>query len=340
MVKLRLIVQTLLLVTGLAGCVGGPEPAPPREEDLSNPSLPDGVEPAAPATVGTEQWVGNTAFIGTLVPDPVDADRDQPLEVEKATFPKMYTQWVDGAIALPSRDTHLCTLTDVEGITGANTLVRVRYYDDGLQELLMMSTDNNMIAEAACVPKSYFFNNSASPISQIFPTNYGFINNGSSWYNSEWGNAALLLSGFGGPFRWMTDDVHVDQAAVNAQNVARFSSGSLSNYITIYTTAFWFNESSGPQKPIMFIGPLGRGTAANSGQWSIRQNSTGSATVRMVPVTDAFCYFSRVAGRLETLEDRIRIYANPNTGYYELYVKNTSGRRLDVAARCMAYDQR
>ena len=219
------------------------------------------------------------------------------------------------------------------------SLARVRYFDNNTQEIANISGNAAFSSAAACVLKSNFFNNSSNPISKVFDTKYSFAENGNAWYYEEWGNAAAMLTGIGGPFRGLGDRAWVWQETEKARNVTDIGSDG-PGYITGYSTAFWFNESSGPQKPIKFIGPGGTGTAAQAGEYFIGQDTVGYQVVAMADASQAFCYLTGVNGELSSYADQVQIYVNPATQRYQLLVTKSNSDAIHAYARCMAYDQR
>src|SRR6185369_1471143 len=128
--------------------------------------------------------------------------------------------------------------------------------------------------------------------------------NGSAWYYEEWGNAAAMLTGIGGPFRGLGDRAWVWQEPNDTRNHVDIASDG-AGYITGYSTAFWFNESSGPQKGIKFIGPGGTGSAAQAGEYFVGQDSVGTHAVSMALASESLCYLTGINGGFSSYADRV-----------------------------------
>jgi len=137
----------------------------------------------------------------------------------------------------------------------------------------------------------------------------------------------------------LADRVWVWQEAYNVQNWVDIASNHTS-YLTGYSTAFWFNESSGPQKGIKFIGPGGTGSAALAGEYFVGQGGVGSQSVSMAHSGESFCYLTGINGDFSTYADRVEIKIHPTTKRYVLEVSDSNGGGLHAYARCMAFDQR
>jgi hypothetical protein len=322
----------------------GSAESPERARELAGPqSLPSEALPVLPQRRG--ELVGReNAHVGELVTEAAEdlvnpgADNDDS-SAAAAFYPLYYHLQGNGHVSLPSRNGYVCALHKLQGIMEVNALVRVRYFDNNTQELGNLDGNAAFSSTAACVPKYKFFNNSQNPISKIFDTKYSFTENGSTWYYEEWGNAAAMLTGIGGPFRGLGDRAWVWQEPNNTRNVVDIASDG-PGYIIGYSTAFWFNESSGPQKGIKFIGPGGTGAAAQAGEYFVGQGTIGSQSVSMAKANEAFCYLTGVNGELSRYSDRVEIKVHPTTNRYVLEVNKSNGDAIHAYARCMAFDQR
>jgi hypothetical protein len=328
-----------------AHAASGPAPHPQRGQELANPQAsPLEASPMHEVRAGERPGKRN-ARIGDPVPQaPEDtASLQQQNEAQAnaaaAFFPYYYTVTGNKSMPLPSRNAYVCALHKLQGIMDIYAMSRVRYFEDGTQEVANLDGNGAFTSMAACVPKYKFFNNSASPISKVFDTKYSFAENSSAWYYEEWGNAAAMLSGIGGPFRGLGDRAWIWQADNNARNTVDIASDG-AGYIIGYSTTFWFNESSGPQKGIKFIGPGGTGSASLAGEYFVGQDTVGTHSVSMAPASEGLCYLTGVNGGLSNYADRVEIKVHPTTNRYVLEVSKSNGEALHAYARCMAFDQR
>jgi hypothetical protein len=317
---------------------------PERTQELARPEAPPN-EPSPARTVRPGERLGSgNARMGDPVPDaPEDAVSPPTGEDEgsaaAAFFPYYYSVTGNSSVSLPSRNSYVCALHKLQGIMETNGMTRVRYFEDNTQVLGNLDGNAAFSSTAACVPKYKFFNNSQNPISKVFDTKYSFAENGSTWYYEEWGNAAAMLTGIGGPFRGLGDRAWVWQEPNNVRNWVDIASDG-AGYIIGYSTVFWFNESAGPQKGIKFIGPGGTGSAAQAGEYFVGQGTAGSQSVSMGKASESFCYLTGVNGALSSYSDRVEIKVHPTTNRYVLEVGNNNADPLHAYARCMAFDQR
>lgn len=317
--------------------------SPQRAQELAQPEASP-LEPSPVQAVRAGERPGQrNVRIGDAVPDaPEDAaglaQNAEQANAAAAFFPYYYSVTGNKSVALPSRNAYVCALHKLQGILGEYSLARVRYFDDGTQEIANMDGNAAFTSMAACVPKYKFFNNSANPISKVFDTKYSFAENGTAWYYEEWGNAAAMLSGIGGPFRSLNDRAWVWQEPNGVRNHVDIASDG-PGYITGYSTAFWFNESSGPQKGIKFIGPGGTGSAALAGEYFVGQDTVGTQSVSMALASEAMCYLTGINGEFSTYADRVEIKLSA-TNRYVLEVSKNNGDAIHAYARCMAFDQR
>jgi hypothetical protein len=326
--------------TGAGGAVAQPD----RTRELARPEAPQH-QPAPAHGLRPGDRLGNgNGKVGDPVPEaPEDAASPQTDESQgsavAAFLPYYYSVTGNHSVSLPSRNSYVCALHKLQGIMEIYGLTRVRYFDDGTQAIGNLDGNAAFSSTAACVPKNKFFNNSANPISKVFDTKFWFVENGSTWYPEEWGNAAAMLTGIGGPFRGLGDRAWVWQEPNNTPNWVDIASDG-AGYITGYSTVFWFNESAGPQKGIKFIGPGGTGSAALAGEYFVGQGAIGSQSVSMAKASESLCYLTGVNGDLSSHADRVEIKVHPTTNRYVLEVNNSNGGALHAYARCMAFDQR
>jgi hypothetical protein len=313
-----------------------------RARELAQAQLPSS-EPAPVRKLRPGEQLGKgNARIGDPVPEAPEDAVSPPADESSAAaafLPYYYAVTGNNGVSLPSRNFYLCALHKVQGIMEKYALTRVRYHDNNTQEIRNLDGNAAFSSTAACVPKHKFFNNSTDPISQIFDTKYYFAANGSVSYNEEWGNAAAMLTGIGGPFRSLGDRAWVWQEANNVRNRVDIASTSADNIIG-YSTAFWFNESSGPQKGIKFIGPGGTGSAALAGEYFVGQGTIGTGSVSMAKASESFCYLTGINGELSSYADRVEIKVHPATNRYVLEVNKSNADAIHAYARCMAFDQR
>jgi hypothetical protein len=316
---------------------------PDRSQELARPEAsPHEPSPASGVRAG-ERLGERDARIGDAVPaapeDAAGLRANQEQANAAAFFPYYYSVTGNKSVSLPSRDFYVCALHKLQGILGDYSLARVRYFDDGTQEIGNLDGNAAFTSTAACVPKYKFFNNSANPISKVLATKYSFAENSSTWYYEEWGNAAAMLTGIGGPFRGLGDRAWVWQEPNQTRNQVDIASDG-AGYITGYSTAFWFNESSGPQKGIKFIGPGGTGSAAVAGEYFVARDTVGTTSVSMAQAGEAMCYLTGINGEFSTYSDRVEIKLHPTTNRYVLEVSKSNGDAIHAYARCMAFDQR
>ena len=333
-----------LSVLATAEAATAAAPPPDRAQELVRPQLlPSTPRPAQPARPGGQ--LGKAAArTGDPVPEaPEDAAAAKAEAAQgseaAAYIPYYYAITGNSSIALPSRSNYVCAMHKLQGIMQDDAVVRVRYFDNNTQEIGQSGGNAAFSSMAACVNKYMFFNNSQNPISKVFDTKYQFVANGSTWYPEEWGNAAAMMTGIGARFRSLADRVWVWQEAPTAQNWVDIVSTN-ETHIVGYSTAFWFNESAGPQKAIKFIGPGGTGSAALAGEYFAGRDGVGSQAVSMAKSGESFCYLTGVNGGLSNYADRVEIKVHPTTNRYVLEVSKSNGEALHAYARCMAFDQR
>lgn len=342
MTKSALTLASLSLLAAVGAQAQSADSLLNRGELAGAQTAPSGTAPAHGPRAGQVLSKGN-GLIGeaALAPSELVSSRVQTDEANAvaAFWPSYYYVTGNNKVALPSRNTQVCALHKLHGVMETNGMSRVRYFDDNTQELGNLDGNAGFSSSAACVPKSKFFNYSVTPISKIFDTKYYFVENGSTWYNEEWGNAAAMLTGIGGPFRSLNDKAWVWQEPNGVRNVVDLNSDG-PGYIIGYSTAFWFNESSGPQKGIKFIGPYGTGAANQAGEYFVGQSTVGTSSVSMAHVDSAFCYLTGVNGELSQANDRVQIFVDSATRRYVLQVQKSNADAIHAYARCMAFDQR
>jgi hypothetical protein len=313
-----------------------------QSTELANPqpTFPEG--PAERTSELAERRSGLDSFIGEQVvdsPAPTAAERGQSAGAAASTAAlPYYLQLGNGSTPLPPRSTHVCTFSSLAGGLATNTIARVRYFES-TQELGILDGTASNWAVATCAPKSKFFNNSFTPISQVGVTKYSFVESGKTSYYEDWGNAAAMLTGVGGPFRSLGDEVRVVQLAASARNEVRIYAEGSGNIIG-YSTSFWFNENTSAQKSIKFIGPNGTGSVGSAGEYYLLKRELGTKTISLASSATSFCFLSRVRGELSQAGDVIQVYENAATGKWALNVQKQNAGELHAFVRCMAYDQR
>jgi hypothetical protein len=199
-----------------------------------------------------------------------------------------------------SPDTHLCVLSRYYGLGLGGGQVYIG--KDNLWHLKLLAKDAQIFAR--CFKTSVFtypwgnehWISDNFEVTADAPSGYCLKKEVDTW----WSDAATILQGYKGLGVYQQESVAIVQ-----EPVQKFvSSKAVANdcdfgSVTAYANSFFVGAPHSGQLA-RFFGPLGKGSAAQAGEYSVKANYrlTGGApaTVNMAPVDEAICYFTAIEG--------------------------------------------
>jgi hypothetical protein len=269
---------------------------------------------------------------------------------------------------LKPSSTHLCVLMRYDG-QGAGG--RVYKDESGFWVLeLLKPVANDGIVRAGCFSTSAFTYPWGNEhwVSENFEvtaeTKKGLCGQTTSVGDAWWSDAATILQGHKGiptyetgvgpqPGVDQTESVRieqVDQKFVSSKVRSSDYCNILGPGVTAYVNSFFVGAPHSGQLA-RFFGPLGKGSATQAGEYSVKANYrlTGGApaTVNMAPVDEAVCYFTAIEGVFGTTSNQVSINSNGMVGGKPAWqllawsdqTGNNGNDYLSAKARCFLREQ-
>jgi len=241
-------------------------------------------------------------------------------------------------------------------------LTRVTGHFQGGGEQVLLSLEQSGVANAAGEASTWILGGSSlqkgvSAAAYCFRKDK-FLSSGTARWNSErfatnaksgascvtssteawWGDAATYLSGMTGNFAGGGESIRIDQSSAGF-TPSLLVAKSCQPFLGGYAQAF-FSGTPHTGTVAQFWGPSGKGAASVAGEYTVSATSLNPSkvsSIRMAPVSEAMCYFTRIGGKFRGGGEYVEIVPETNRQGLTVWVLRAQSLQSDgvsAGARC------